>query len=502
MIEDAIRAIDLDGAASFFSTRASSRDRYPGPRCASTSSPRFRTPSAGSPSRSRSRPCSAPSSSCASSTTATRRRCARGRSTTRPTAAARAWCCASTSSPPRSRPRTATSRPARVIALTPQGRQLDQALVEELAAEPALAVLSSRFEGFDARIVDHLCTDAVSIGPYVLSGGELPAMVLVDAIARGCRARSPRAPARTRASATRSTAGSSTRTTRVRRSSAAGRCPTCCSRATTRGSTAGGASRAGSGAPRERRRRPAPRVPSSRRRARRRPRRPGRRADARRLGPRRRPGRGEADSGWGSTAGPSGPTASRRSARPSRSRPPRDRPPPPPPRLDRHSRNPVDRLTRRPAERAPRHDRLGRHDRRRGRDRAARQGVRRQPVPDPVVVDGADAPLRPAGDRLRGALLRPGAREPVPLPPPRPASRRDHRLQDAPAAEVKCGAGGTFVKRLIGLPGESVELRLRNGDGLRLHQRRSRCRSRTSRTARRAAAQAFGPVKVSRGTTS
>lgn len=75
-------------------------------------------------------------------------------------------------------------RPARVIALTPQGRQLDQALVEELAAEPAIAVLSSRFEGFDARIVDHLCTDAISIGPYVLSGGELPAMVLVDAVAR------------------------------------------------------------------------------------------------------------------------------------------------------------------------------------------------------------------------------------------------------------------------------------------------------------------------------
>lgn len=75
-------------------------------------------------------------------------------------------------------------RPARVVALTPQGRQLDQALVEELAAEPAIAVLSSRFEGFDERIVQHLCTDAVSIGPYVLSGGELPAMVLLDAVAR------------------------------------------------------------------------------------------------------------------------------------------------------------------------------------------------------------------------------------------------------------------------------------------------------------------------------
>ena len=74
--------------------------------------------------------------------------------------------------------------PARVIALTPQGRPLDQALVEELAAEPALAVLSSRFEGFDARIVDNLSTDAISIGPYVVSGGELPAMVLLDAVAR------------------------------------------------------------------------------------------------------------------------------------------------------------------------------------------------------------------------------------------------------------------------------------------------------------------------------
>jgi tRNA (guanine37-N1)-methyltransferase len=72
----------------------------------------------------------------------------------------------------------------RVIVLTPQGRQLDQELVEELAGEDALTILSARFEGFDERIVEHLATDAVSIGPYVLSGGELPAMVLVDAVAR------------------------------------------------------------------------------------------------------------------------------------------------------------------------------------------------------------------------------------------------------------------------------------------------------------------------------
>ena len=71
-----------------------------------------------------------------------------------------------------------------MIALTPQGRQLTQAVVEELAAEPHITLLSSRFEGFDERIVQHLCSDAISIGPYVLSGGELPAMVLLDAVAR------------------------------------------------------------------------------------------------------------------------------------------------------------------------------------------------------------------------------------------------------------------------------------------------------------------------------
>ncbi len=72
----------------------------------------------------------------------------------------------------------------RVVALTPQGRSLDQRIVEELAAEERLTLLSARFEGFDERIVTHLCSDAISVGPYVLSGGELPAMVVVDAVAR------------------------------------------------------------------------------------------------------------------------------------------------------------------------------------------------------------------------------------------------------------------------------------------------------------------------------
>jgi tRNA (guanine37-N1)-methyltransferase len=72
----------------------------------------------------------------------------------------------------------------RVIALTPQGRQLDQGVVEELADEEHLTLLSARFEGFDERILVHLANDAISIGPYVLSGGELPAMVVLDAVAR------------------------------------------------------------------------------------------------------------------------------------------------------------------------------------------------------------------------------------------------------------------------------------------------------------------------------
>ena len=72
----------------------------------------------------------------------------------------------------------------RVVALTPAGRQLDQELVEELASEPALTLLSARFEGFDQRILDHLCSDTVSIGPYVLSGGEIPALAVLDAVVR------------------------------------------------------------------------------------------------------------------------------------------------------------------------------------------------------------------------------------------------------------------------------------------------------------------------------
>ncbi len=72
----------------------------------------------------------------------------------------------------------------RVIALDPSGRLLDDALVDELAAEPALTLLCGRYEGFDERIVEHLASDSVSIGRYVISGGELAAIVLCDAVLR------------------------------------------------------------------------------------------------------------------------------------------------------------------------------------------------------------------------------------------------------------------------------------------------------------------------------
>ena len=72
----------------------------------------------------------------------------------------------------------------RVIALTPAGRLLDEQLVAELSRQQSLTVLSGRYEGFDQRVLDHFASDEVSIGRYVLAGGELPAMVLCDALLR------------------------------------------------------------------------------------------------------------------------------------------------------------------------------------------------------------------------------------------------------------------------------------------------------------------------------
>jgi tRNA (guanine37-N1)-methyltransferase len=72
----------------------------------------------------------------------------------------------------------------RVIALAPGGRRLDDALATELAAEQELTLLCGRYEGFDERVHERLASDVVSIGPYVLTGGELAAMVVCDTVLR------------------------------------------------------------------------------------------------------------------------------------------------------------------------------------------------------------------------------------------------------------------------------------------------------------------------------
>ena len=73
---------------------------------------------------------------------------------------------------------------ATVVLLTPQGERLDQVLVEELAALPRLLLICGRYEGVDERVQEHLVEREVSVGDFVVSGGELPALLLIDAVAR------------------------------------------------------------------------------------------------------------------------------------------------------------------------------------------------------------------------------------------------------------------------------------------------------------------------------
>jgi tRNA (guanine37-N1)-methyltransferase len=72
----------------------------------------------------------------------------------------------------------------RIVLLSPSGRLFDEELATELAAEPGLSLICGRYEGVDERVREHLVTDAVSIGRYVLAGGELAAMVVADAVLR------------------------------------------------------------------------------------------------------------------------------------------------------------------------------------------------------------------------------------------------------------------------------------------------------------------------------
>ncbi|MBK8985110.1 MAG: tRNA (guanosine(37)-N1)-methyltransferase TrmD [Chloroflexi bacterium] len=79
---------------------------------------------------------------------------------------------------------TAVSPPYPVILMSPQGRPFTQAIAQELAQHDRLALLCGRYEGVDERVRQHLVTDEISIGDYVLTGGELAAMVIVDAVTR------------------------------------------------------------------------------------------------------------------------------------------------------------------------------------------------------------------------------------------------------------------------------------------------------------------------------
>jgi tRNA (guanine37-N1)-methyltransferase len=74
--------------------------------------------------------------------------------------------------------------PVPIILLTPQGRPFTQIVAQELSAHPRLALVSGRYEGFDERIRQHLATDEISLGDFVLTGGELAALAIVDAVAR------------------------------------------------------------------------------------------------------------------------------------------------------------------------------------------------------------------------------------------------------------------------------------------------------------------------------
>jgi len=71
-----------------------------------------------------------------------------------------------------------------IILLTPQGRVFNQSIAQELSQHPQIVLICGRYEGIDERIREHLVTDEISIGDYVLTGGELPALILIDAIAR------------------------------------------------------------------------------------------------------------------------------------------------------------------------------------------------------------------------------------------------------------------------------------------------------------------------------
>ncbi len=76
------------------------------------------------------------------------------------------------------------NKEAKVIYMSPQGKKLDQTKVEELSKEDHLIILCGHYEGIDQRVIDKIVDEEISIGDYVLTGGELPAMILIDSVSR------------------------------------------------------------------------------------------------------------------------------------------------------------------------------------------------------------------------------------------------------------------------------------------------------------------------------
>ena len=410
LVEECVREVDIERTPRPSQSRLHRLTATGSASCASMSSRSFLTPSVDP----RAPPLAAVLGSeleLRSSTTATPRRSARARSTTNRTAEARAWCCASTWSPRHSMRRTARGPTTRRRAL-PAGAPARPGARGGARRGAGPHALSARFEGFDQRILADLCTDVISIGPYVLSGGEIPALVLLDAIAR----RLPGALSE----------GSGEHESFSRRARRRARVPALhASRGVPRlgvpvlllsgdhgrRSSAGGAtSHVRASAERRRRARPVARPDVST---------PPTRATARASDPPvstddgQMPRASTAASAGSAVLGPSSPQA------------------PSEPQCRGTTHQPARSVTGRLPDRI-----------RIAVDWVVTivgaiaivlldQGLGRQPVQDPVLVDGADAPLRAARARLRGALLRPRAREPLHLPLPRSASRRDHRLRHA-----------------------------------------------------------------------
>ena len=149
--------------------------------------------------------------------------------------------------PLRRRPAGAAAR-RRVVALSAGGRQFDDALATELAGAEELTLLCGRYEGFDERVHEHLATDVVSIGPYVLAGGELAAMVVSDAVMRKLPGALGHEDSALEESFSRGARGRarSTPLHASRWTGAGTRCPRSCCRATTPACANGGSSRAAS----------------------------------------------------------------------------------------------------------------------------------------------------------------------------------------------------------------------------------------------------------------